>query len=257
MPSDTTSPEPQPTTGPHAATGPTPGPHARRLVDAHVRSLYRVAGDGGLVETNEGRPRPAPRVFVGRSADGAVCHTRRGLAPALAAELRRLADRLPPLPDPIEDPAVYAALEAALEADAPVTGRWLGPAFHFVEPPLPVPADVVEIDSGDHPGFVGPFTDFVADLDQHRPFFGIVRAGAVVAGGFSARTTDDAAEAGVNTNVEHRGQGFAATVVNAWRTAVEHAGRTPLYSTSYDNASSRAVARRLGLRQYAETCWLT
>ncbi len=226
------------------------------LLQAHVRVLYRLRDDGALVESNEASPSEAPRVFVGRSRGGVVCHLRTDVAPTLAADLRRIAGRLPAFPEPAEDAKVYADLEAAVGAESPVRHRWFGPAFEFAEPPRPAHPDVVEVTT-DRGGFVGPFEDFRTDLDHHRPFFGIVRAGAVVAGGFTARAVEDAAEAGVNTNVEYRGQGFGAAVVNAWRLAVERSGRTPLYSTSYDNTSSRAVARRLGLRQYAETFALT
>jgi hypothetical protein len=234
------------------------------LVGLHVEALFRTTPDGALLETNEPTPTPAPRVFVARSSQGVVCRVRHDVPPALAAELQRAAAGLPVFPSevPAEDPrfradvTVYDELRAALEETGPVQRHWHGPAYHFAERPRPLDPDVEEITAG-HPGLVGDFRCFNKDLPAMGPFFGIARGGAVVSGCFSARITPTAAEAGVMTDVAHRGQGLAAASVNAWRVAVANSGRTPLYSTSYDNRSSQAVTSRLGLVQYAETFSLT
>jgi predicted GNAT family acetyltransferase len=63
-----------------------------------------------------------------------------------------------------------------------------------------------------------------------------------------------AAEAGVETDAAFRGLGFAARVTAAWALAIRASGRIPLYSTSWSNTASLAVARKLGLTQYA-TDW--
>ncbi|HZS91689.1 MAG TPA: GNAT family N-acetyltransferase, partial [Chloroflexota bacterium] len=39
-------------------------------------------------------------------------------------------------------------------------------------------------------------------------------------------------------------------VVAGWARAIRASGRIPLYSTSWDNHASQAVARKLGLVQY-------
>ena len=63
----------------------------------------------------------------------------------------------------------------------------------------------------------------------------------------SARWGDHAAEAGVETAEAYPGQKLAPRVVAAWARAVADRGCIPLYSTSWDNEISRAVARKLGL----------
>ena len=45
--------------------------------------------------------------------------------------------------------------------------------------------------------------------------------------------------------------------LRAWATMVRELARTPLYSTSWDNAASRALARSLGLVQSGATLHLT
>ncbi len=70
---------------------------------------------------------------------------------------------------------------------------------------------------------------------------------------FCARRSDVAAEAGVETAMEFRGQGLATRVTAAWALAIRDSGRVPLYSTSWTNHASLSVARKLGLETYASS----
>ena len=49
----------------------------------------------------------------------------------------------------------------------------------------------------------------------------------------------------------YRGRGYGPRVTVAWAEAIWASGRVPLYSTSWDNKASLAVARKLGLAAYA------
>ena len=71
------------------------------------------------------------------------------------------------------------------------------------------------------------------------------------------RITPEAHEAGVETSAGARGHGFAVAVVAAWANAVRDLGAEPLYSTSWQNTASQAVARKLNLIPYATDYWLT
>jgi predicted GNAT family acetyltransferase len=73
----------------------------------------------------------------------------------------------------------------------------------------------------------------------------------------SVRRTEDAHEAGVETAHAARGRGYALGVVAAWAAAVHAAGRFPLYSTSWENLASRAVATKLGLIQFGNDLHIT
>ena len=92
----------------------------------------------------------------------------------------------------------------------------------------------------------------VPSLPDIRPCVAVVRGGAAVALCHSSRRSGVAAEAGVETLSAFRGRGYGAAVVAAWARAVRRESLLPLYSTSWDNAASRALARRLGLVPYAE-----
>jgi len=75
----------------------------------------------------------------------------------------------------------------------------------------------------------------------------VIEDGAAVSLCHSARLTDRAAEAGVETLDVYRGRGYASVVVAGWAHAIQATGRIPLYRTSWDNLASQAVARRLRL----------
>ncbi|MYA61126.1 MAG: GNAT family N-acetyltransferase [Dehalococcoidia bacterium] len=70
---------------------------------------------------------------------------------------------------------------------------------------------------------------------------------------FCARRSDSVAEAGLETAEAYRGQGLGTRVTAAWANAVRTSGRVPLYSTSWSNGASLAVARKLGLVAYASS----
>jgi hypothetical protein len=69
--------------------------------------------------------------------------------------------------------------------------------------------------------------------------------------------TESAAEAGVETLAPFRGRGLATAAGACWARAVQRAGRLALYSTSWENAASQAVARRLSARVHAENWHVT
>jgi predicted GNAT family acetyltransferase len=89
------------------------------------------------------------------------------------------------------------------------------------------------------------------------PLFAIIVDGRAVAVCGSVRHTPPAHEAGVETVLEFRRRGFAAEVVASWAGAVRAAGVTPLYSTSWTNTPSQAVARKLGLICFGSDLHLT
>ncbi|HVG44817.1 MAG TPA: GNAT family N-acetyltransferase [Longimicrobium sp.] len=85
----------------------------------------------------------------------------------------------------------------------------------------------------------------------------VVEDGRAVAVCSSVRITDAAREAGVETAPGFRGRGHAARAVAAWAVAVRRMGAIPLYSTSWSNAASQGVARKLGLRMFGADLHIT
>jgi hypothetical protein len=142
--------------------------------------------------------------------------------------------------------------------------EWRGPAFRFpakivelVAPPEVLP--LVSVRLGKESLLEESFADTISELDARQPCVAAVENGRAVSLCYAARPLDVAgsapcavAEAGVETVAGHRGRGHAPRVVAAWGRAVREMGGEPIYSTSWDNKASRAVARDLGLVFYGE-----
>ena len=94
----------------------------------------------------------------------------------------------------------------------------------------------------------GSMNDWLPDVPHTHPFIAIVKDGQAVCVCGSARISDNAHHAGVETVPEYRRRGYAAQAVLAWASAVRDLGANPLYAHSLDNIASQNVARRLGMK---------
>jgi GNAT superfamily N-acetyltransferase len=152
-------------------------------------------------------------------------------------------------------PLTAERVRAVLAADRPLGAEWRGPAFAFPAnisgPTLGEEARVVLVDASNS-GIAGSFGLAAADFPLALPCTTVLHRGEAAAVCHAARRTATAAEAGVRTLPGFRGRGFGAAAVAAWAGEARRLGLVPLYSCAWENAASRGVARRLGLRLYAE-----
>jgi RimJ/RimL family protein N-acetyltransferase len=196
--------------------------------------------EGRILSTRDPHPEPGPAFSLIRDARACAWAVNVDVPSDLTRELVALARTESPA-RAITDPPHHADAYVAL-----LGGRIdSGPVFTF--PPALV-------DTGD----VVPITAF-SQLERHlrgwtadeiperAPILGIAVDGHAVSVCFCARRSPIAAEAGVETAVGYRGRGFAPRVTAAWARLIRHSGRLPLYSTSWGNTASLAVARKLGL----------
>jgi hypothetical protein len=158
----------------------------------------------------------------------------------VAARVDSLAREERPAVD-FEDEPIHADRYVSL-----VRGRIdSGPAFTFPDN-IPSVTGIVPIDS------ITPLRRFFLGWTEHEiperlPIIGIMEDGDAVSVCFCARRSETAAEAGVETAEPFRGRGLASRVALAWAAAIRASGRVPIYSTSWINRPSLAVARKLGL----------
>jgi RimJ/RimL family protein N-acetyltransferase len=164
---------------------------------------------------------------------------------AIAIELNRFAREEPPLSH-LRDPPLHGEQYTSLIGHHVQSG----PAFTFPQAiPQPLSAVLIEDEQLLERHFRGWV---VGEIAAGRvPVMAIVENGYPVSVCFSARWSDVAAEAGVETARAFQGRGLAPRVTAAWALAVRASGRIPLYSTDWSNAASLAVARKLGLEAYA------
>jgi RimJ/RimL family protein N-acetyltransferase len=226
-------------------------------LELQVAGLFTHDLAGRIVAVNEPGGGPAPRFFLGRTRTGNLWRIRHGLPEPLTQRLETLAAAEPVRDDLQAEPRNLAAFQEALRADREVQSIYRGPAYRFPDTLPPPPAGVTRItrenlhlmDRLQERGW--NLETLAVELERYAPMLALVEDGAAVSLCFSARLTEQAAEAGVETLERYRGRGNAPAVVTAWAHAVRATGRIPFYGTSWDNHASRAVARKLGLIMYA------
>ena len=229
----------------------------RQLMAAHVRALFTSDARSRLMTVNEpGGGLPGPRLFLGRTRGGNLWRLRADLPDALAAELEALCGDEPVGEDLLSPPRHAARYVRLLEAHAPVRESEAGPAYRFAEYPEPArpPVALTEKDAG---LLRGGFEKLVEELTDWQPFVALLDGGRAVSVCRSVRITPQAHEAGAETLPDYRGKGYAADAVARWALRVLPLGAVPLYSTSWENAASQAVAAKLRLVQYGADFHIT
>jgi RimJ/RimL family protein N-acetyltransferase len=229
----------------------------KELMVIHVQTLFTHDVHSRLLLVNEpGGGGPAPRLFLGRTAEGNLWRFRADLPKLLIQELEALCMDEPlseELPSKLRHFEEYMRL---LETHAPVQEIGMGPAYQFrqfSEPSQPM----LTITETNAEMLQGGFEGLIAELYDWQPFLAIVEESKAVSVCRSVRITSQAHEAGVETLPGFRGKGYAAEVVAEWASLVKSMGAIPLYSTSWENIASQAVARKLELVPYGEDFHIT
>lgn len=213
-----------------------------------LETLFVLDRRGRIVSTREPHPSPGPAFILIRGATELAWAVRADVSAEAADEFHRLARQEPAGLDRQRAPE-----HAARYRDL-ARGRvnW-GPAFEFPERiDRPDGITVVRDEAPLRRHFAG-WADGEIGAGA-APMMAVARDGHPVSVCFSARRSPAAAEAGLETARDFRGRGFAPLVASAWALAARGLGLQPLYSTEWENASSLAVARKLGLKLYA-TDW--
>lgn len=223
------------------------------LMSVHVRALFTHNAESRLLFVNEpdsAAVTPAPRLFLGRTRAGNVWRFRADVPENLIRDLDSLCADEPPLKTEFDEPPRHVERYVQLlEQHAPIESVSAGPAYRFTENITPSRQSVA-ITENEAEKLEGGFADFVAELPAWQPFFALIEEERAVSVCRSVRITAEAHEAGVETLPDFRGQGFAIDVTAAWAQRVRAVGAIPLYSTSWENKASQAVARKLRLEFY-------
>ncbi len=224
------------------------------LARLHTEALYVHDTNNRLLHVNEPDPSdPTPRFFLFRTTSANIWRVRYDLPPDLSSELERLAALEPVVTDRMElrDPPSYLAQYTDLLAQhAPISSTYAGPAYYLPELPRTANTEAVMITSSNAPSLEKHYPYTQSKFAELAPVAARVVDSVAVAVCCSVRLTPHVAEAGVHTVEAFRGRGYAVDIVGAWAEALRTTGRLPLYSTSWENRSSQAVASKLGAVSY-------
>ena len=229
------------------------------LMRLHVEALFTRDGAGRLLAVNDAAAASAPLFFLGRTVQGNAWWFRHDIGPAVAHELRALCKSLP-ADWSIERGAEDAdAFIECLTREAPVQRLWSGPAYCFPRDLSAPSADAHVLDvTPENVDVLSPYLEgWRDDVARGVPMAVALESAKAVSICCSVRLHPQAHEAGVETHPDFRGRGHAARATAAWARLVLEMDRIPLYSTSWENGSSRALANKLGLAQYGADLHIT
>ena len=219
------------------------------MMEIHVGTLFTHNKNGFLQHVNEPDGDLAPRFFLGRTKDGHIWRFRHDLHDDIVEKLNKLT-LAEPVPSNYPDPLINLdAFRNILEADAEIEADWSGPAYRFPEK-IEAPTNILRITRKNAELLRFGFPDTIPSLESLQTCMGSVENGKVISICSSVRISPQAQEAGVFTLEGFRRRGYAADVVAGWAVAVSNEGHLPLYSTSWDNVASLALANKLGLILY-------
>jgi hypothetical protein len=204
--------------------------------DLELKTCFVLDDRGRILETREPQPSRGPLFVLIRSVTACAWAVHRRVSDDVAARIAVLASQEVPTGDLRGQPS-HAAEYLSL-----TSGRvgFCGPAFVLPEN-LPEPGEVVQVESESvlQRHFRGWVPGEIAA--GRAPVLAVVEDGHPVSVCFSARTSDVAAAAGLETAEGFRGRGFAGRVVAAWVRTIRAEGKLPMYSASWENAASLAV----------------
>jgi hypothetical protein len=221
-----------------------------QLLHIQAKTLYRYDMDGRLRSINEPGDPPAPRFFMGRTAQGNLWRFRHDMPATIVRQIEALCSSEPVGVPTGHPPLHYDAIRAILQAQAPIEEEFRGPAYR-VPDTLQPPAGVVLISTATERLLEPWFMDLLP-FDPQQTIAAVLEEDAAVAVCFCSRLTDRAAEAGAETVAAFRRRGYAAAAVAGWAAELRRRGRLALYSTSWDNLASQGVARKLGMHLYGD-----
>jgi len=230
------------------------------LLALDVATLFVLNRFGRTLHDNAPDRSPGPRFYLGGCGSANVVRIRWDVGPDTAQALQRLAADEPPLRNPDSTPPHLDEYTHLLAAEAPIAHCTLGLTWCFPAA-LSYAHDVPLIASGTpagdrllarlaHQGLPQALLElgFTSLDDFWPPWCAALQNGEIASIAFAARLSPAAAETGVVTVQEFRGQGLAAAATAGWAAHPALRGRALFYSTSRTNTSSQRVAARLGLR---------
>jgi hypothetical protein len=212
-------------------------------MEIQAEVLFQYDKSGRIQQINEPLKMNAPLFFLGRTKDGNVTKFHSALSNTKISEIKKV------IAEDSTNVNLSKLINIFKSSTQPIKNLWIGPAFVFPGN-INRPSGVIKITKENQHLLLEGFPTIFEQLEWRQPCFGIIEDGFVVSVCCSARRSSSAAEASVETMEEYRGRGYGVQTAIGWANALQEKGFIPLYSTSWDNFSSQAIAEKLKLYSY-------
>lgn len=215
-------------------------------MEIHASALFVHNTASELISKNDWLQSDAPLLWIGTAPEGMIWRVREDVPATTKSQLETLIAQEPKFaegPLPVNDKLYRDLLNAPLTSAGPT--YWLP---DIVSKSLHSTCRLSELHTKELER--GQLADWIPDIPHQQPMIGSLESEGVVSICASVRIVPEAHEAGVETAATHRGKGYATSVVNGWASELIRLNIIPLYSTSWNNHASQAVAARTGFRRY-------
>ena len=232
-------------------------PSDLELLAIEIDTLWLKDDRGRLLKSQNAQARPAPYVLAGVSTEGWTLAFGSDVPDAVVEELQAAFDAEPPAADPSKPPVLFARCKQLLESALGEVESSGGPSY-VVPPETSFESGAALLRSDDEHKERLRTQDlerlnWTAEEWRHLvrgdlgPWAFIMNGDRVASICHTARLTERGAEAGVWTDPDVLGRGYAAAATAAWASLFAPGDRHLFYSTGADNLSSQRVAARLNL----------
>ena len=229
------------------------------LLALQAATMFVLSPAGRILRLNSPDEVAPPLMYLAGGKDGWIARLRHDVDDATAAAIETLASQEPPVTAPGASPRYAERYRELLGLHEPLTDRNFGP-IHLLPHGTAWKSDAATVAQGTAEGRallarlakdgMPPSlveAGFTSPADFWEPWCVALSGGEIASIAFAARLGPSAADVGVHTMRDFRGQGFAAAVTAAWSALPMLKERTMFYSTHRDNLSSQRVIARLGL----------
>ena len=234
------------------------------ILDIHRQTAFTFDAQGRMIHESAPNQSPGRRFSFAGCRDGNLAVVRADVPEPVARELVHLVASEPPLASPESEPVHLEEYRDLLQVEAAAVEHYHGLLWVFPDT-LEYQAPTELVLSGTREGdrlLQGLGDSMPASLidvgfrtqeDLWQPWCIAMANGQIASIAETGRTGAAGAEVGVDTDVHVRGQGFGAAASAGWSQHPRISQVMRFYSTGRENASSRRLAERLGLRFLGST----
>ncbi|MCX5975874.1 MAG: GNAT family N-acetyltransferase [Coprothermobacterota bacterium] len=223
-----------------------------QLISERHNLLFKTNAAGELIGANEpaeADTEPAPAIYVCYAKGRFLLKHRAGAPESWINNLKEVLSRVDGTAE-VPHAEIRALICKSALGHVDIAEIESGPAFYISQMPATT-SGVFEINQWNREVLEPHFGYTHRHLDQLQPCIAKVIDDKAVAICRTVRRSSLGLEGGVDTTLEFRKRGFGAQTVAFWAARVWSGGLIPCYSTSWRNKASLALARKLGMIQYA------